>query len=115
MSPAADLDALFAALADPARRAVVDLLRKAPRRSSEIAEAVALDRPTASRHLKVLREAGVVEEESDGADARVRLYRLRPERFVDFRRWLDDVESFWDDQLRAFKNHVEKKRAKRRA
>lgn len=64
-----------------------------------------------SRHLGVLRRAGIVEESSDEEDARVRTYRLCPEPFSELRAWLDEVEAFWGDQLEAFKAHAERKYA----
>jgi hypothetical protein len=54
-----------------------------------------------------------VEEEGLEEDARVRVYRLRRERFAELRGWLDEVEAFWGDQLAAFKAHAEKTRGKR--
>jgi len=110
VSAAQRLDRTFAALADPTRRRVVDLLRKRPRRAGELAEAVAMTRPAMSRHLRVLRHSGLVEEDDLEDDARVRVYRLRPERFAEVRDWLAEVELFWTDQLEAFKAHVERKR-----
>jgi DNA-binding transcriptional ArsR family regulator len=103
----ADLDSTLTALADPARRAVVDLLQREPRCSSALAEDLELSRPAMSRHLRVLRQAGLVEEASLEHDARVRVYRLRREPFVALREWLQDVEGFWGDQLAAFKQHAE--------
>ena len=103
----ADLDALLFALSDPTRRAVVGLLGRSPRRSSEMAAALRASRPAMSRHLRVLRRAGLVEESSIDEDARGRLYRLRPKRLGDVRAWLDEMEGFWTDQLAAFKAHAE--------
>jgi DNA-binding transcriptional ArsR family regulator len=105
------LDETFLALGDPARLAVVRLLRKRPRRSSDIASALSLSRPTTSRHLRVLRKAGLVEETTLEDDARGREYRLRPQPFARMRVWLDEVEAFWGDQLGSFKAHVESKYA----
>lgn len=85
---------------------MIRLLRKKPRRSSDIAAALSLSRPTASRHLGVLRRAGLVEETTSEDDARGREYRLRPQPFARMRTWLDEVEAFWDDQLGSFKAHV---------
>ncbi len=110
---AVDLDRTFAALADPTRRGVVDLLRRKPRRAGELAAAFDMSPPAMSRHLRVLRKTGLVEEDSLDDDARVRVYRLRPEPFAKLRGWLDEVESFWTGQLDAFKEHAER-RAKRR-
>ena len=104
-----ELDQTFAALAEPTRRAVVRLLSDAPLRAGEIADALSMSRPAMSRHLRVLRRAGLVEESALEEDARVRVYRLRRERFADLRDWLDEVEAFWGDQLAAFKAHAEKK------
>jgi DNA-binding transcriptional ArsR family regulator len=104
-----DLDRTLAALSDPTRRAMVALLRR-PRRASEIADALSMTRPATSRHLKVLRRAGVVTEHGIEDDARVRVYELRREAFGEMRAWLDDVEAFWRDQLGAFAAHVEARR-----
>ena len=110
---AAEIDRTLAALADPTRRGVVDLLRRKPRRAGELASAFGMSPPAMSRHLRVLRKTGLVEEEGLEDDARVRVYRLRPERFAALRSWVEEVESFWTDQLVAFKAHAEKTRRKR--
>jgi DNA-binding transcriptional ArsR family regulator len=102
------LDRTFSALADPTRRGVIDLLRRKPRRAGELAEALAMSPPAMSRHLRVLRTSGLVEETS-GEDARVRVYSLRKEPFNALRRWLDDVEAFWALELTAFKEHIERR------
>jgi DNA-binding transcriptional ArsR family regulator len=104
----------FAALAEPTRIAVVGLLRDKPLRSGDIASALSVSRPAMSRHLRVLRRAGLVEEETLEEDSRGRVYRLRPEAFSQLRSWLDEVEAFWGDQLQAFKRHAERKSRKRR-
>jgi len=101
------LDATLAALADPNRRNVVDLLRRAPRRAGDLADELGVSRPAMSRHLKVLRRTGLIEPASDDADARARIYRLLPEPFSALRRWLDDVEQFWRHELDAFRRHAE--------
>jgi DNA-binding transcriptional ArsR family regulator len=112
---AAALDRTLAALADPTRRRAVDLLRRRPRRSGELAAALEVSPPVMSRHLRVLRNEGLVEEErGDPRDTRVRLYRLRREPFDDLRAWLEEVEAFWADQLRAFKAHAERTRGGKR-
>lgn len=103
------LDATFAALSDPTRRAVVDMLRRQPRRAGELSAALAMSPPAMSRHLRVLRESGLVEEERGDDDARVRVLRLRPEPFDELRRWIDEVEQFWAGQLAAFKAHAERR------
>jgi DNA-binding transcriptional ArsR family regulator len=108
------LGSTLAALADPARRGIVDRLGRGPQRSSELADALSVSRPTMSRHLGVLRRAGIVEQELLESDARGRLIRLRRQPFAELRGWLDEVEAFWGDQLDAFKAHAERKRGRRR-
>jgi DNA-binding transcriptional ArsR family regulator len=106
--PAAALDQTLAALADPHRRRVVDLLAERPRAAGELARALELPAPTMSRHLKTLKESGLVEESHPAFDARVRIYALRPEPMVHLIRWLEEAERMWSAQLAAFKAHVEK-------
>ena len=109
----AALDRTLAALADPTRRRVVDLLRRQPRRAGELADAFGMSPPAMSRHLRVLRTRGLVEEAREAdADARCRVYRLRPEPFRDLASWLAEVEAFWGDQLGAFKQHAERAQRK---
>ena len=100
---------VFEALADPTRRRVVELLGTGPRRAGELAAAVDASSPAMSRHLRVLLEAGVVSDERVSEDARVRMFRLRPESLVALQAWLDQLQANWDDQLRSFKRHVERK------
>ena len=108
MTPAG-LDRTLAALADSTRRSAVDLLRKKPRRAGDLARELAMSQPAMSRHLRVLREAGLIEEgEGDGDDARVRVYRLRQKPFAALRQWAEEVEAFWGEQLESFKEHVER-------
>ena len=106
----ARLDAAFAALADPTRRGVVSLLRLGPRRAGELAQELDMSAPAMSRHLRVLRESGLIEDQR-GDDARVRVFRLRPEPFSALRGWLDEVEAVWTDQLTAFAAHAERGRS----
>lgn len=107
MTAAAKLDQTLAALADPHRRQVVELLRERPRRAGELAEAAGLTPPAMSRHLKTLRQSGLVEESHPEFDARVRVYQLRAEPMVDLLRWLEQTERMWTAQLAAFKAHLE--------
>ena len=92
-----DIDDTLAALADPTRRAVVDLLRVRPRRAGELSDAFDVSAPAMSRHLRVLRKRGLIEEERIDDDARVRVYRLRQEKFRHLQAWLERVEEFWAD------------------
>lgn len=102
------LDRTLSALADPTRRGVIDLLRKRPRKASELADALEMTRPAMSRHLRVLRKSGLVREEGDEDDARLRIYRLERAPFDDLEGWLEEVRGFWKDQLSAFKAYAEK-------
>ena len=102
-----DLEMTLAALADPTRRQVVELLREGPRSAGDLATEADMSPPAMSRHLRVLRGSGLVEVDTDEADARRRLYRLRPDPIVALQAWLDQVESFWSEQLGAFRAHAE--------
>jgi DNA-binding transcriptional ArsR family regulator len=102
------LDRTLAALADPHRRRVVDLLRERPHRAGELARAARISFPAMSRHLKRLRRSGLVEEDRDELDSRVRIYRLRPEAMTELRTWLAETEALWDRQLAALKAHLQK-------
>lgn len=108
--PRVNLDQTFTALADPTRRRVVDLLGKRPHRAGEIASAFGMSRPAMSRHLRVLRTTGLVEERRDAGDARARIYQLRPEPITELHAWVTDVQGFWEDQLASFAAHTERKR-----
>ena len=110
------LDHTLSALADPTRRGVIELLRDRPHRAGELADALHMSAPAMSRHLKVLRTRGLVLEKGAPDDARARVYELRREPFQELSGWVREVESFWTDQLGAFKAHVEsKQRAKAKA
>lgn len=98
------LDSAFAALSDPTRREVVGLLGERPRRAGELASAFHVSRPAVSRHLRVLREAGLVEAKKFG---RAQVYRLRPGGIAEARRWIEETGRFWDVTLDAFRRHVE--------
>jgi DNA-binding transcriptional ArsR family regulator len=104
------LGAAFAALSDPTRRGVVDLLRRGPRRAGELAEALGVSPPALSRHLRILRESGLVEETGHDEDARVSVYRLERAPFTRMRAWVDGVEALWSEQLTAFAQHVRKRK-----
>ena len=101
------VDQTLSALADPHRRKVVELLRERPRPAGELAREVGLAPPAMSRHLRTLKDSGLVEESHPEFDARVRIYALRPEPMVHLIRWLEETERMWSEQLLAFKRHVE--------
>jgi DNA-binding transcriptional ArsR family regulator len=104
------IETTFAALSDRTRLAVVQLLREGPRRAGELAGALDMSAPALSRHLKVLRASGLINDEAVEEDARVRMFRLEPAAFAEVRDWVVEVEAFWDNQLQAFKAHAEKPR-----
>jgi len=91
------------ALADPTRRKIFERLRRGPSAVGRLAEGLPVSRPAVSQHLKVLKEAGLVSEEQEGAR---RIYRIDPEGLGQLRQWLD---RFWDDALDSFKAEAEKK------
>jgi DNA-binding transcriptional ArsR family regulator len=104
---AARIDRTLAALADPHRRRVVDLLSRGPRPAGELAREIGVTPPAMSRHLKALKASGLVEESHPEFDARVRVYALRPEPMTHLLRWLEETERLWSEQLLAFKAHLE--------
>ena len=105
---ASNLDRTLAALADPYRRRVIDLLRERPHRAGELAEVMEVSFPAMSRHLRTLRSSGLVDEARDEFDSRVRIYRLRPEAMTSLRNWLAETDAMWARQLSAFKAHLQK-------
>ena len=105
------VDVLFEVLADPTRRQVVQLLGTRPYRAGELAAAAGTSAPAMSRHLRVLLAAGMVADERRPEDARLRVFRLRPESMVALRAWLDQLQAQWDDQRRSFREHVERRAA----
>jgi DNA-binding transcriptional ArsR family regulator len=98
----------LAALADPTRRAVFERLRKGQVSVGDIAADLPVSRPAVSQHLKVLKAAGLVRDEPDGAR---RLYEVDPSGLAELRSWLD---RFWDEALDAFKVEVERPSLSRR-
>jgi DNA-binding transcriptional ArsR family regulator len=97
------------ALSDPTRRRVVQLLSEGPRRAGELAAAAGTSAPVMSRHLRVLLGAGIVRDERPLDDARTRVFWLRPESLATLREWLDELQDAGDEQLGAFKRHVEER------
>jgi DNA-binding transcriptional ArsR family regulator len=94
----------WSALADPTRRAVLDLLRQQPMSVNELVGALAVSQPTASKHLRVLRTAGLVRVEPD---AQRRIYALSPERFSELEAWLAPYRQLWNDRLDALGRHLD--------
>jgi DNA-binding transcriptional ArsR family regulator len=102
---------VFEALADSRRRRVVEMLSVRPRRAGELANAAGMSAPAMSRHLKALLDAGLIEDERTRDDARLRVFRLRPQSFVAVQAFLDQLQADWNVQLRSFKRHVEAKKS----
>ncbi len=97
----------FSALADPARCLVVETLAEAPRSAGELATLAGLSRSAMSRHLRVLLEAGLVADDRSPDDARVRMFRIRPEGFDATTTWWRTVQAHWDLTLASYAEHVE--------
>jgi DNA-binding transcriptional ArsR family regulator len=94
----------FTAMADPTRRKIIDLLSETHRDAGTISAAFAISQPAVSRHLRVLREAGLVTVEPDGTR---RIYRLNPEGFGELLAWATRYRSFWNDRLEALASQLE--------
>ena len=102
----AEVDELLAALADPARRRAVEILVDGPRRAGELAALLQIDPPAMSRHLRILRQSGLVAETHPDYDQRVRIYALDAMRLGDLKDWLARAEAGWSAQLAAFRSHM---------
>jgi DNA-binding transcriptional ArsR family regulator len=96
--------ATFEVLAEPTRGRILDLLRERERPVGELVEHLALSQPGVSKHLRVLREAGLVEVRHD---AQRRLYGLRVEPLVEVDEWLEPYRRFWASRLDALKRHLD--------
>ena len=97
-------EATFSALADPTRRAVLDLLRRGRQPAGQIALAFPVSRPAISKHLRLLRRAHLVNEHREG---RHRFYHLNPEPLKAVDSWLDQYRTFWKTSLANLKAFVE--------
>jgi DNA-binding transcriptional ArsR family regulator len=102
-------EATFQALADPTRRAVLDLLRRGSQPAGEIAGAFPISRPAISKHLRLLRRAHLVREHREG---RNRVYHLNPEPLRAVDSWLNQYRTFWSANLASLKSFVESEYAK---
>src|ERR1700724_932570 len=103
------IEATFHALADPTRRAVLDLLRRGRQPAGNIAGAFPVSRPAISKHLRLLRQAHLVREHREG---RHRVYQLNPEPLRAVNSWLEHYRSFWSANLASLKEFVEAEHAK---
>lgn len=98
------MESLLAALAEPARRRAVELLRGGERSAGEIERALGLSQPSTSKHLKALRAAGLV---SVRIDATRRIYRLDPAPLAELDAWLQPFRRFWEGRLDALERHLD--------
>lgn len=103
-------DAIFAALSDPTRRAVLDLLRSGSLPAGRIAQAFPVSRPAISKHLRLLRRAHLVNEVRS---SRHRLYSLDAAPLKTIDEWLNGYRVFWDKSLTSLKAVVENRKAER--
>ncbi|MFO7293717.1 MAG: metalloregulator ArsR/SmtB family transcription factor [Actinomycetes bacterium] len=94
----------FSILAEPARRQILDLLRDGEKSVSELVEALGMSQPAVSKHLRILREAGLVEARPRG---QLRLYRLRPEPLAEIDAWLAPYRRLWKGSLDRLERHLE--------
>ncbi|WP_199433489.1 ArsR/SmtB family transcription factor [Qaidamihabitans albus] len=94
----------FEVLAEPRRREILDLLRTGERPVGDLVDRLALTQPTVSKHLKVLREAGLVDVRHD---AQRRWYRLRPEPLAEIDEWLEPYRRLWNASLDALERHLD--------
>ncbi|HEX3602911.1 MAG TPA: metalloregulator ArsR/SmtB family transcription factor [Steroidobacteraceae bacterium] len=104
------LSAAFGALSDASRRQMLRLLLQRPRRAGELAEGIEMSPQALSRHLRVLRKAGLVTEHGIERDARVRIYSVHETAFQPVQDWMAQVEGLWHRQLQAFKAFAENPR-----
>lgn len=99
-------DAVLEAIAEPTRRRILDAIRGGERSVGDLVEIVGMHQPGVSRHLKVLRDVGLVEARPD---AQRRLYRLRPEPLKELDAWLEPYRAEWSNRLDALERHLERR------
>jgi DNA-binding transcriptional ArsR family regulator len=95
----------FAVIAEPSRRAILNLLAGAERSVGDIEASLRLPQPSISKHLRVLRDAGFVESR---IDAQRRLYRIRPEPLMEIDAWLAPFRRYWSAQVDALERHLDR-------
>jgi len=108
-SPARSAESTFQALADPTRRAVLDLLRGGSQPAGQIARSFPVSRPAISKHLRLLRRAHLVREQRQG---RLRVYELNPEPLRAVDSWIEQYRRFWSLSLTNLKAFVESEHAR---
>ena len=109
--PAASLDQIFAALSDPTRRRILDLLARAELCVTDLAKPFSISLPAISKHLRVLERAGLIKRERDG---RVHRLRLEAKPMRDAAAWIERYRGFWEGQFDALADYLEKQRKKGR-
>ena len=97
----------FGVLAEPNRRRILDLLRETERPVGDLVTSLAISQPAVSKHLRVLKEAGLVEAR---ADAQRRLYRIRPEPLAELDDWLASYRQLWTKHLDRLEEHLDRRR-----
>ena len=97
----------FEVLAEPNRRRILDELRHQERPVNDLVEILGISQPGVSRHLRILREAGLVEVRQD---AQRRLYRVRPEPLREIDAWLQPYRQFWNDRLDALEAQLDRQK-----
>lgn len=102
---------IFAALAEPSRFQIVELLREGPLTVGDIAERTGLRQPQASKHLRVLSEAGLVEV---NAEANKRFYKLRQEPFKKMEQWLESWHRVWDERFDRLDDYLKELQSKQK-
>ena len=100
----------WSALSDPNRRATIELLREGPRPVGELVKALGLTQPGMSKHLRVLREVGLVQVRQD---AQRRVYELDPGPLAELDEWLAPYRRFWSERLDALQQHLDSTRTDR--
>ena len=99
------MESAFAIIAEPSRRAILDLLVSSEMSVGELELQLRMPQPSVSKHLRVLREAGFVESR---VDAQRRVYRLRPEPFMEVDSWLAQFRRFWSAHVDALERHLDR-------
>jgi DNA-binding transcriptional ArsR family regulator len=93
----------FNVLSEPSRRGLLDALREGAKPVNELVETVGMSQPVVSKHLRILREAGLVTVKPEGQR---RLYRLNPQPLLEMDAWLEPYRRFWSDRLDALDEHL---------
>ncbi len=99
------MESAFAVLAEPNRRAILSLLAASERSVGEIEDSLGMSQPSVSKHLRVLRDAGLVDSRTD---AQRRLYRVRPEPLVEVDAWLEQFRRLWSFHIDALERHLDR-------